>query len=105
MRLQQRNSQKPNSLNPMMTTYTRRCMKIRKWRVMKTERRYPQFSHQWMDNGGSVLSKSLKKIGSSGRTRTYNPPVNSLVRFRNFNNFVAPMTTHEDAQIQPIYAI
>src|SRR5436309_6903501 len=62
MRLQQRNSQKPNSLNPMMTTYTRRCMKIRKWRVMKTERRYPQFSHQWMDNGGSVLSKSLKRM-------------------------------------------
>ncbi len=25
----------------------------------------------------SLCSKRLKKIGSSGRTRTYNPPVNS----------------------------
>ena len=45
----------------------------------------------------------LEIIGSSGRTRTYNPPVNSLVGFRNFNNFVAQMTTHEYTQIQAIH--
>ena len=28
--------------------------------------------------------------------------VNSLVGFRNFNNFAAQMTTHEDPQIQAI---
>ena len=32
----------------------------------------------------------------------YNPPINSLVRFRNFNNFAAQMTAHENAQIQAI---
>jgi hypothetical protein len=41
--------------------------------------------------------ESNKKIGSSGRTRTYNPPVNSLVGCSKFNNFAAQMTTHEHA--------
>ena len=35
-----------------------------------------------------------EKIGSSGRTRTYNPPVNSPVRCRNFKNLAAQMTIH-----------
>ncbi len=35
-----------------------------------------------------------EKNGSSGRTRTYNPPVNSLVGCSNFNNIAAQMTTH-----------
>jgi hypothetical protein len=43
---------------------------------------YPQKSPQ-SDNSGRVCGKkkdrkSLKKIGASGRTRTYNPSVNSL---------------------------
>ena len=37
-----------------------------------------------------------------GVMRCYDLPVNSLVGFRNFNNFAAQMTTHEDAQIQAI---
>ena len=39
----------------------------------------------------------LEKIGSSGRTRTYNPPVNSLVRCSKSNDFAAQMTTHGNA--------
>ena len=35
-----------------------------------------------------------QKNGSSGRTRTYNPPVNSPVRCRNFKYLAAQMTTH-----------
>jgi len=45
---------------------------------------------------GKVFSKPKKKW-LSDRCQTYNPPVNSLVRLRNFNNFAAQMTTHEDA--------
>jgi len=36
----------------------------------------------------SQFSKSKKKNGSSGRTRTYNPPVNSLI--------AAECTGHKD---------
>ena len=36
----------------------------------------------------------MKKNGSSGRTRNYNPPVNSLVGCSKFNHFAAQMTTH-----------
>ena len=39
----------------------------------------------------------LEKIGSSGRTRTNNPPVNSLVRSRNFKNLATQMTTYGHA--------
>jgi len=35
----------------------------------------------------------LQKNGSSGRTRTYNPPVNSGAEPRRINNFAAQMTT------------
>ncbi len=38
----------------------------------------------------------LEKIGSSGKTRTNNPPVNSLVRSRNFKN-LAQMATYGHA--------
>ena len=41
-----------------------------------------------------------KKIsGSSGRTRTYNPPVNSLAGCSKSNNFAAQMTTHGNTQV------
>jgi hypothetical protein len=43
-----------------------------------------------------------KRNGSSGRTRTYNPPVNSLVVLRKFNSLAAQVTTHEGAPIQAI---
>jgi hypothetical protein len=46
----------------------------------------------------------LEKNGSSGRTRTYNPPVNSLVGYSKFNNFAMQMTTHEAAQILEAHA-
>ena len=42
----------------------------------------------------SLCSKCLKGNGSSGRTRTYNPSVNSPVRCRNFNELAAQMTSH-----------
>ena len=38
-----------------------------------------------------------QRMHSSDRTRTYNPPVNSLVGCSKFNNFAAQMTTHEYA--------
>jgi hypothetical protein len=40
----------------------------------------------------------------TGRTGTYNPPVNSLVVLRKFNNFAVQMTTHEDDEIQEIHS-
>ena len=36
---------------------------------------------------------AAREIGSSGRTRTYNPPVNRTVFARQFNYFAAQMTT------------
>jgi hypothetical protein len=47
-------------------------------------------------------TKPMKKFGSSGRTRTYNPPVNSLVVLRKFNSLAAQVTTHEDVPIKAI---
>jgi hypothetical protein len=44
----------------------------------------------------------FEKNGSSGRTRTYNPPVNSQSAGRSFNNFTAQMTTFDDAEIHTI---
>jgi len=46
----------------------------------------------------------LERNGSSGRTRTYNPPVNSLVALRRFNNLAAQMTTHEGTQTRTMCA-
>ena len=49
--------------------------------TQKIEGQYPQKSPQSGDSsracGGKKGRKSLKRIGSSGRTRTYNPSVNS----------------------------
>jgi hypothetical protein len=45
----------------------------------------------------SRCSKPKTGNGSSGRTRTYNPPVNSLVRSSNFKNLATQMTTHGHA--------
>src|SRR5712664_730560 len=53
----------------------------------------------------ALLADSLEaqeKNGSSGRTRTYNPPVNSLVGCSKFNNFAAQMTTHGDVEIRKV---
>ena len=44
------------------------------------------------------FNKPMKINGSSGRTRTYNPPVNSPVRSSNFRNLAAQMTTHRSAK-------
>ena len=41
-----------------------------------------------------MFSKCLRKNGSSGRTRTYNPPVNSPVGCWNFKYLAVQMTTH-----------
>ena len=49
----------------------------------QVEGEYPQKSPQSGDSGrhvrGRRTGKSLKRIGSSGRTRTYNPSVNSRI--------------------------
>jgi len=39
----------------------------------------------------------------TGRTRTYNPPVNSLVGNNKFNDFAMQMTTHEAIQMLEIH--
>ena len=48
------------------------------------------------------FNKFMKINGSSGRTRTYNPPVNSLVRCRNFNDIAAQMTPHGNPKNQSV---
>jgi hypothetical protein len=63
------------------------------------------------ERSGSLLPKSRaesrdlklkKKNGSSGRTRTYNPPVNRLVG-RSTNKLLAvQMTTHENTETREI---
>jgi hypothetical protein len=42
---------------------------------------------------------TYRKNGSSGRTRTYNPPVNSLVGGSKSNNFAEQMTTHGNTAV------
>jgi len=53
--------------------------------TQKIEGQYPQKSPQSGDSsrvcGGKKGRKSLKRIGSSGRTRTYNPSVNSRMLY------------------------
>ena len=49
-----------------------------------------------------LFSKWLKKNGSSGRTRTYNPPVNSPVGCWNFIYLAAQMTTHGHSKDQAV---
>jgi len=45
------------------------------------------------------IPQVLKSDGSSGGTRTYNAPVNSLVGYSKSNNFAAQMTTHGYAPV------
>ena len=56
-------------------------------------RKLPRFSEP---AGEPLLMRG--KNGSSGRTQTYNPPVNRLVRSSNFKDIAAQMTTHGSAK-------
>jgi hypothetical protein len=71
--------------------------------------RSPQKSPHSGDLGGhrgvGRGAKSLKINGSSGRTRTYNPSVNSGVKLRNINNLAAQMTTQKYSRIRTILGI
>jgi hypothetical protein len=48
---------------------------------------------RFQDSWQAQEKQAPKKIGSSGRTRTYNPPVNRTELARQFNNVAAQMTT------------
>ena len=58
----------------------------------------PYLTHVWFKD----FPQTEQKNGSSGRTRTYNPPVNSLVRCRNFKNLAAQMITHGNVKNQAV---
>src|ERR1700756_3278041 len=57
---------------------------------------------QTCPNGGGALLPVPEKNGSSGRTRTYNPPVNRMEFVRQYNNFAAQMTTFGTIQNQRV---
>jgi hypothetical protein len=57
---------------------------------------------QTVPSSSAGVLQMAEKNGSSGRTRTYNPPVNSLVGRSKSNNFAPQMTTHGDVETRKV---
>ena len=50
--------------------------------AQQVEGEYPQLSRAEGHRKAGTVGKSLKRLGSSGRIRTYNPSVNSRMLYR-----------------------